>query len=393
MISSRPSKSPGFTLVEMVITILLLSILAGVTLSNLSSQMDSQRYEATRERLDLLRSAIVGDGSVNNSQGYRTSFGYHGDWGSMPGALSNLNTAQAPAWGFNTTYGFGVGWNGPYIKDAFTASSSYTTDAWGRNLVYNSGASPPNITSYGADGAAGGTGFNQDLVLVFPTASRLATVRGFVSNGSARLSGRTVEIRYPVAGVITAFTNVTDADGIFTFNNVPLGLRSIAVTSVPTLGPKNIVVDSVQSEVPLTTLDYGTGGGGGGGGGGGPETGYVDGSRYDAGHAHSDVGADIASTYSQDKTISYITISWTGGKGYLMLFNFNGIAQVLPGLPSGSRFQVTANFTIAAGATVPIFFETAKNPNGTGPNNMLPHTVTMTFEYVGGGSDTIVLPP
>jgi hypothetical protein len=68
----------------------------------------------------------------------------------------------------------------------------------------------------------------------------------------------TVEIRYPVAGVITAFTTVSAANGSFSFANVPFGIHSIAVTNAPTLGPVQIIVDKNYLNLPSATLNYGT---------------------------------------------------------------------------------------------------------------------------------------
>lgn len=370
----------GFTLIEVLMAVILLSILAAVSISLVGSNVDANRYEETRAKMEVIRTAIVGDSSVD-ANGQRTHFGYHGDWGSLPAALTNLTTSQAPAWTFDNTYGFGAGWNGPYAQTSFTASS-LTQDAWGRNFVYSPAASPPTLTSYGADGAAGGTGYNQDLTIQFPTTMRFSTVKGVVSNTNARISGVTVEIRYPVAGVITAFTVVSDANGAFSFANVPFGVRSLRVTTAPALGPKQIVVDNVNSQVPVSVLNYYNG-----------TVSYVNGTASTSGTNNSNANATLSSTYNVIKQVAFLTVSWTGA-GYITSATVNGTTQAVANLASGTRFAVAASQYVAALSNNNTFsVHIAANSDGTGNQNMTGQTISVTFEWVGGGAmDDVTYP-
>jgi len=76
--------------------------------------------------------------------------------------------------------------------------------------------------------------------------------------GSIGYSGATVEIRYPSSGALAALTTTSAADGSFSIANVPFGVRSIAVTSTPSLNPVQITVDSVNTQLSLAVLDFGT---------------------------------------------------------------------------------------------------------------------------------------
>jgi len=220
MTSFRHSRA-GFTLVELLIVSLLLGILATISLKTIGLNTDTQIWEQTKTKMEAIRTAILGDDRDLDNEGNRKNFGYHGDMGKLPAALTNLLNAETPAWSFNSTYGFGAGWRGPYVSKQVTGGVAIDKDGWGQSFIYLPAASPPSLTSYGSDNAAGGTGTAKDIVITFPTQLRFSTVRGHVLDGVNRISGKTVEIRYPVAGTITAFTTTSDVDGFFSFANVP----------------------------------------------------------------------------------------------------------------------------------------------------------------------------
>ncbi len=216
---AKVGRSFAFSVVELVMTILLLGILSTIAISIVGTSSHAQRYESTRQKMEKIRSAILGEHTVQ-SEGYRQNFGFHGDWGSMPISLSALETAQTPVWIFDSFYVVGAGWKGPYIS--FFLSTGITKDAWGNDFIYSPAASPPTLISYGQDGVAGGTGYGKDLVMQFSSHLRLANVSGFVVDGTTRLSAKSVEIRYPVRGTLTAFSTSTDSNGFFSFSNVYL---------------------------------------------------------------------------------------------------------------------------------------------------------------------------
>ena len=130
------SNSKGFSLIQFVLTILLVSIVTYVGFNGLSQNSDAARYEATRSQLAALQVAILGD--AKKTKPTRQASAMSADWGSLPVALSSLMTAQTPAWAFNSVNGIGGGWNGPYVTGLTSANVS--KDAWKRALVYTTAA-------------------------------------------------------------------------------------------------------------------------------------------------------------------------------------------------------------------------------------------------------------
>jgi prepilin-type N-terminal cleavage/methylation domain-containing protein len=271
---SSHKKSSGFTLIEILLAISLIGILSAVGITLISGSVDESRYDSTLQEIREIRKALVGD-PESTQGGSRSSFGYAGDMGSVPNATQGLNAllalpAGGASWTMNTSARFGLGWNGPYLSTAVTGESALL-DSWGRNYVYSPGP-PTTITSYGADGAAGGTGFNQDVVVSIPNDQRLATVYGFISNGGVALAGAAqVEIFYPNGnGTLTSsLLNVAaGSQGAFQFNNIPMGYRSLTVfvpskaSPTQTLGPISFTVDKSRFLVPTNLVDTNPSGGG-----------------------------------------------------------------------------------------------------------------------------------
>lgn len=258
MISSRLFKSKrGFTLMEILMALVIIGIIGVVGALSFGDIEQRDRYERTRQQMEALRAAILGDTQVS-SQGRRGSFGYAGDWGSLPASLSNLTTSQTPAWAFSSTYGFGVGWKSTYLSTSFGAATP-TTDAWGNAFVWSTAADPATITSYGSDEAAGtvaGQIYSRDIIVEIANSAWKGTVRGRLLRATRAMGSATVVIRYPSAGSMTSASDTTDSSGNFDFANIPFGVRSLEVTSSPTLAPRQITVDIADYEVPTEKLNY-----------------------------------------------------------------------------------------------------------------------------------------
>ena len=269
----------GFTLMELMMVITIVSVLTVASLTPISNTIDQSRFDETVSRIKVIRDAMLGDPTIKDG-GLRSSFGFLGDLGSIPSAVQGIAALSTnpglPAWTLDTTVRFGRGWNGPYITSA-QAGTNFTLDGWGRALIYSPTATPPSITSYGADGVAGGTGFNTDIVVQLPTNLQTAMVYGFISNsGSAYAGPATIDINYlNGSGALSlGSTTILAANkGAFSFNNIPLGKRSATVyipskaAPTTTIGPVLFTVDNSNFVIPANSFDTGTSGSGTGTGG------------------------------------------------------------------------------------------------------------------------------
>jgi len=129
--------SPGFTIIEMVVVIVVVGILAAVAVPMIGSVSENARYAETRREMKALGAAICGSPELYNL-GTRSGFGYLGDIGSMPPDLGAL--AENPG-GFAT-------WKGPYISDDFREiAGDFKTDAWQNPYIYNGGTSIISVGS------------------------------------------------------------------------------------------------------------------------------------------------------------------------------------------------------------------------------------------------------
>ena len=128
----------GFTLIEMLVVILILSILAALIIPKLVGRADDAKVAAAKSDIASMSSAI---------EQYRL------DNGSYPSSDDGLMALRVRPSNANN-------WKGPYLE------KDVPNDPWGNQYVYQSpGPSGQDflITTYGADGAPGGDGNNADI--------------------------------------------------------------------------------------------------------------------------------------------------------------------------------------------------------------------------------------
>ena len=132
MVSRRRRRAAGFSLIELMVVIAIMGLLATVVALNLMGQTYKAKGTKVMADFDTMKKAI---------QMYKLNTGQY------PQQLSQLWQSSGAK-----------GWMGPYIDPS-------PKDPWGNDYVYTPPLSGGHfvITSYGADGVAGGVGENQDL--------------------------------------------------------------------------------------------------------------------------------------------------------------------------------------------------------------------------------------
>jgi prepilin-type N-terminal cleavage/methylation domain-containing protein len=173
----NPGSQSAFTLIELVVTLLILTMLTTVALRSSSGLQDQARYEQTRERLQMIREAILGD-PRKTVNGQAVVSGFVADMGRLPNNIHELlgqgycnndqtkttEAACGASWvylpSYNTFYctvpgnytsadcttagghwytypgNLGVGWRGPYLQTSQNPNHTDAfTDGWGREGV------------------------------------------------------------------------------------------------------------------------------------------------------------------------------------------------------------------------------------------------------------------
>lgn len=212
------SRQSGFTLIEIVITIIIIGILASVAVRQMSSSVDTAKYEQTKQELDQLAIAIRGNPAVYGS-GSESDFGYVGDVGALPPNLTAL--VQNPG-GYTS-------WKGPYIDRGFNPTD-FATDAWG--VAYNYNDTLLRST---------GSGTNIDKLLADAAPDLLSNqVQGFILDANKTAPGIVykdslwVQLRHPNGtGAVVMDSLHPSGSGYFYFSNIAVGNLTLRVIFAP----------------------------------------------------------------------------------------------------------------------------------------------------------------
>jgi general secretion pathway protein G len=127
----------GFTLLEVIVVLAIISIFAGIVGTVIGTSVLSTEIEASEDRMDLLRDALLA---------------YYADTDEFPAATGNTENDLADL----VTDPGTTGWNGPYISSGFE-NGDFLKDAWKRSLTYtySSGTASCVIAGNGPDGING----------------------------------------------------------------------------------------------------------------------------------------------------------------------------------------------------------------------------------------------
>jgi general secretion pathway protein G len=136
---SRRKGQDGFTLIELMVVILIIGLLATIVVQSLRGATDKAKKTKAQADIAELRTALDR---------------YYLDNGNYPTTEQGLAAlVTAPT-------------NGPIPSDYEDGGyvQRIPNDPWGHPYVYQSDGNSYTLESYGADGQAGGTGKNADIV-------------------------------------------------------------------------------------------------------------------------------------------------------------------------------------------------------------------------------------
>lgn len=119
--------SRRLTLIELLLVVFILAAVAA-SAATLTDQVDVQaRYDLTASRRAQVRRAILGDEEQAIS-------GFVADMGRLPSGLDELlQPGSLKTWEFDTNYGAGAGWRGPYLSAQFKGGQAVFRDGWGND--------------------------------------------------------------------------------------------------------------------------------------------------------------------------------------------------------------------------------------------------------------------
>lgn len=215
---SRVKGHSGFTLIEIVATIVVMGVLVTMALQAIGPITQGAKVEDTRREMDELANATAGNPNVT-SNGERSDFGYVGDVGALPTTLDNLLTNP----GSYTT------WNGPYLNNDFTSwTTDIITDAW--NISYTYSQDSARISSSGS----GSTIIRQiaanKAALVINKVIGTVIDRNGTPPGAVYKDSVSVQLTIPNgSGSTTTKMRTTDIGGYFTFDSIPIGRHKLNV--------------------------------------------------------------------------------------------------------------------------------------------------------------------
>lgn len=258
---NRGCGQQGFTLVEVVIVLVIAGILMTVAMRSGRSISESAKIEETKQEMDLIASAIVGNPQLTTN-GTRSDFGYVGDVGALPSNLSALTTNP----GYAT-------WKGPYLRSSFAQlSSDLGTDAWGSAYAYSGGVT---LQSSGSGSSIIRTLASSTNALLRNSLSGSVTDFDGTPPGTMYKDSITLRLTYPngSGGTATRIKHPAE-DGYYSFDSLPVGHHALEVIYEPLDDTLQRIVTilpstSTNADQRLTQnlWTYGslfTGGGGGG---------------------------------------------------------------------------------------------------------------------------------
>ena len=232
--------SKGFSFAEILVVVAIMGIITSVALKNLGKTDDRVNFESSLAELQALKIAIVGDENALQN-GERVIFGFVGDIGGLPATLDALVSRGSLGLStLDTLKLIAYGWNGPYVDAPFSSDAAgFKTDGWGNEYVYSTvpfSTAPGDtvvakISSLGADGAVGGTGYDADIFVEIPKDMVKTSVTGSIKDVAGNpVLAATARVYEPDGfGALTSRSASTDASGNYSIQGVSQGVRAVTV--------------------------------------------------------------------------------------------------------------------------------------------------------------------
>ncbi len=215
----------GYTLIEMILVIIILSIISSVAIKSLNKSTETARVEETKKELIQLANSIRGNPS-ELSGGKRIDFGYIGDIGALPNNLDNL--VQDPGLG---------NWSGPYLHDNFYNSSGaidseFKIDGWGKLYSYSGG----NFISSSGNGSDITVNLANSVTdLLYNSVSFVITDIKSSPPGLIYKDSVSFNLTIPSgAGGWTTMLRFPTDDGMVQFDSIPIGIQNLQIVYYPT---------------------------------------------------------------------------------------------------------------------------------------------------------------
>jgi general secretion pathway protein G len=136
-INSRRRNSRGFTLIEIIIVVIIMSLIAALVVPRLFKKVEKSKMQITKTQIIMIENAVKM---------------FKLDTGRYPSTDEGLQALLVKPDAANN-------WDGPYLE------KSVPKDPWGRDYLYTYPGKNYTfeIVSFGADGKEGGEGENQDI--------------------------------------------------------------------------------------------------------------------------------------------------------------------------------------------------------------------------------------
>lgn len=134
----KTQRERGFTLIELMVVLVILGVLFGLVVPNVTGRGDEARVTAVHTDIRSIENALE-QYRLHNSHYPSTDQG-------LQALVTRPSGSPEPR-----------NWRGPYVRQI-------PTDPWGTPYAYIRDSDGSfEIISYGADGTPGGTGINQDI--------------------------------------------------------------------------------------------------------------------------------------------------------------------------------------------------------------------------------------